>query len=305
MISVQNTARSFAIQFSALFSMYVVVIASISLVISVINLWIFDPVDGPWQYERAVSSIRYSIALLVVFVPIHIVVGYIQHRLRRTEDNTLYVTLTRWLVYLSFVVAGGVAAFQLVSVVLAFLEGELTIRVILKALTILVFVAAAVGYYYMDLQQYWKHNPEWHRIAAVSYLFLVVVVIALGVMTIQSPGEARERALDNQQLQHIQELRWRIDDFVRAEQVLPTTLADLYRQVDGVPRSPDERPDYRYKIVEDDELAYELCATFAHDSVRDRRNEVWPSALRDERRVVDWSYESGEWCFELLAYQDK
>lgn len=305
MNSKQNTAQSFAVQFSALFSMYVVVIASISLVISVIDLLIFDPVDGPWQYERAVTSIRYSIALLVVSAPIHMIVALIQHRLRSPEDNVSYVTLTRWLVYLSFVVAGGVAAFQLVSVVLAFLEGALTARVILKALTIVVFVAAAVAYYYLDLQQYWGRNPARHRIAVGIYLLVVLVVIVLGAMTIQSPGEVRERALDGQQIQDMQEIRWRMDDHVRTEQVLPETVTDLYRRVEDAPRAPEGRPDYRYEILDADELEYQLCATFVHDSSHDTRDQPWPSALRDDRHIVDWSYEAGEWCFELSAYQEK
>lgn len=299
----ESTAPVFVIQFASLFTLYVVLISSITLLLNIVDIWLVDPIDGPFRYEFASSSIRYGVATLLVFGPLHFSVTYILHKGRTNQAVRFYLTVTRWLVYLSFLLAGGVIAFQLVSVLLSALEGELTVRVLIKGLIIISLVSVAAGYHYLDLRQYWDRQRAKHQLAAIVYGLLLLGIVALGIFSVQTPSEMRERSLDMRQVQDLQEIRWRVVDYVLTEDELPQSIAKLYQRSQDVPIPPNDRPAYIYEIVDAETLRYSLCAWFAYASAKETLPYAPPPSHRGQSRE-DWAFDAGEHCFELIAHTE-
>jgi len=150
----ENTAKNFALQVGSLITLYVSIGALISLVFSIITVLYPDSAQYAWEYGSATATIRTTIAILVVFFPTYIILTRMVNTIRRTEVGT-YLKLTKWLVYISLLIGGGVLLGDLVMVLTGFLNGELTIRFVLKALTVLVVVGSAFVYYLADVKGYW------------------------------------------------------------------------------------------------------------------------------------------------------
>ncbi len=135
----ENTAKNFALQLGALIALYVSIGALIMLLFSTINVIYPDLERYPWEVDSASSTIRGAIAALIVFFPAYLVLTRIVNKIRRAEDAA-YSAFTKWLLYLSLLIGGGVLLGDLVTVINNFLNGELTLRFILKALSVFVVV---------------------------------------------------------------------------------------------------------------------------------------------------------------------
>ncbi len=138
-----NTAKHTVLQLGALITLYVSLTSLVVLLFSIINLQLPDAIDSYWEIESSASSVRYAIAMLVVFFPTYITLTRVVNKTRRSETNPTYLGLTKWLLYLSLLVGGGVLLGDAVVVILNFLEGEITMRFLLKAVTLFLVVGVA------------------------------------------------------------------------------------------------------------------------------------------------------------------
>lgn len=299
----EHTAKNFALQLGSLISLYVSLGALLALLFGVINLTFPDAAAGYWQYESAASAIRFSIAMLVVFFPAYVVLTRLVNKSRRA-DKSAYGAFTKWLIYLSLLVGGGVLLGDLVAVVNTFLNGELAIRFALKALAVLVVVGAAFTYYLMDVRGYWEKNEKksiWY--GAIASL-IVLVSLVVGFMNIETPAEVREMRLDARQLEDFQDISWRIEEYYRVNEVLPETLPELYNGIE-IPTAPEDRPAYVYTVTDD--ASFELCATFAHESSRTDSYDSYARPVFEKgmiRNPYNWDHGDGEWCFEREIVTD-
>jgi hypothetical protein len=117
----ENTAKNFALQLGSLIALYVSIVALVTLLFGLITIFYPDVANGYWEYNSASSSVRFGIALLVIFFPVYIVLTRMVNTTRRIEQGS-YLTLTKWLIYLSLLVGGVTILGDLVSVVNAFLN---------------------------------------------------------------------------------------------------------------------------------------------------------------------------------------
>jgi hypothetical protein len=121
------------------------------LVFDFINLALPDPVnDMPRQVIG--RSIRFSIASIIVAFPIFILIAYriaktIQHDPVRRNS-----TIRKWLTYLTLVVAAFIIVGDLIFSIFNLLSGELTLRFLLKALTIGLIAGAIFCYYFWTMR---------------------------------------------------------------------------------------------------------------------------------------------------------
>lgn len=291
-----NTARNFALQLGSLVSLYATLSAVIMVVFGVITLLYPDSVSSPWEYETAQQSIRFGIALLVVFFPAFIVLTRLVNQIRRKETGT-YLMLTKWLVYLSLLLGGGVLLGDFVSVILAYLNGEITLRFILKALTLVIVVGSAFYYYFKDANGFWISHEKESKMYALFVTCIVVAVLALGFTQSDTPAEVRERKADDQQLMDLQDMQWRIEDHYRINGTLPNSTSLLYVGITE-PQAPQGREAYTYKTIDGD--TYELCASFAFTSTRNGEIMVETAMIADPLKnpYNNWDHEAGKTCFE-------
>lgn len=292
-----NTAKNFALQLGSLISLYVSLGAAITLLFGVINIAFPDATEGYWAYDSAQNGIRIGIAMLVVFFPTYLVLTRLVNQVRRKEQGT-YLTLTKWLIYLSLLIGGAIILGDLVAVILAYLNGEVTTRFILKATVLFVIIGAGLGYYILDARGYWQKNEQKSLLYGLAALMMTVAIVATGITYSDSPTEIRERALDQRQIEDLQDMQWRIEEFYRTEGNLPEEIDALYRGI-AAPEAPENRNAYVYTVTAD---GFELCATFSQPS-------QGRASLSISRPVTDgmviqnphnWDHGTGEWCFERI-----
>jgi hypothetical protein len=89
-----------------------------------------------------------------------------------------------------------------------------------------------------------------------------VAAIAAALTVVGSPGDARERRLDERRVSDLSEITASVDRYWANNTVLPASLEEAARGgATSVPRDPESGEAYGYRALGD--RRYELCATFA------------------------------------------
>lgn len=104
---------------------------------------------GPWRTDR----LRWSTSALLVAFPVFV---FVSHRISRSvrKDPTKRASgVRKWLTYATLFVAASVLVGDVTTLVFNVLGGELTIRFILKVVTVGVIAGVVFGYYLWDLRQ--------------------------------------------------------------------------------------------------------------------------------------------------------
>lgn len=294
-----DTAKHFVLQLGSLISLYVSLGFLISLLFGLINISFPDAADQYYQIEITTQSIRLAIAMLVVFFPTYIVLTRMVNNLRRKETLSEFLPLTKWLIYLSLLVGGLVLLGDLVSVLMTFLNGEISERFVFKALSILVVVGLALHYYILDIRGFWIKHESRSIMYAYGALIAVFVVVAFGFGNIETPNQVREMKLDAQQITDLQTIQWRIQDvLLQSSSTVPSDLNQVYGEFPA-PTSPQKREAYTYAKTD---TGFELCATFAHDS---SANQFGGPVISEKTMPIqnadDWQYKAGKYCFKRVV----
>ena len=215
------------------------------------------------------------------------------------------MTLTKWLVYLSLLVGGVILLGDAVTVILTYLNGEITLRFILKALTLLIVVGGAFYYYILDAKLYWVTHESQSKLYAGVVSVVVIVIFALGFTHSDTPTVVREKATDELQTQNLQDMQWRIEDHYRINKILPTDTAQLYVGIPAVV-APEGREAYTYEVVDED--TYKLCATYLYPSqVSTGRDVAVPVSTSPDMLTNpynNWDHGKGNTCFERTLQKE-
>ena len=295
-----HTPKHFVLQLGALLSLYVSLGALLVLLFSLINIMFPDAADSAWVTESARDAVRGAIATLLVVFPSYLVLTRVTNQARRHETGGTYTALARWLIYLSLLVGGGVIAADLVTLIVFFLHGELTVRFVLKVLVLLFVVGATVTYYVLDIRGYFIERARRSLVCGAVASALVLATIVIGFLNIDTPAEVREARIDEQQLDDLREIQWRVEDYLRVNEAVPTSLSEVY-DVEATPSAPPERSVYRYEVTAD---GFQLCAEFARSSTDSSFSQVRPLAPDRDLQYPyilnpnSWEHEAGDWCFE-------
>jgi hypothetical protein len=120
----------------------------------------FDFIDNafpdPAAYEYGgglVESMQWSVASLIIAFPVFLLVSRrIGRELVRNPVKRLS-TIRRWLTYLTLFIAVGFLIGDLITLVYNVLGGELTVRFVLKVITVAAIASTVFGYYLWDLRR--------------------------------------------------------------------------------------------------------------------------------------------------------
>ena len=123
-----------------------------SLIFDFINRAFPDPAVREFG-GRLEDSMRWSASSLIIAFPAFLLISrYIARELVRSPVKRLS-TIRRWLTYLTLFIAACFLIGDLITLVYNLLGGELTVRFLLKAITVAVIASAAFGYYFWDLRR--------------------------------------------------------------------------------------------------------------------------------------------------------
>ncbi len=292
-----HTAKHFVLQLGSLVSLYLSLSFLIVLIFGVINKMFPDAADQYYQIESYQSDIRLGIAMVIVFFPTYILLTRTVNRLRRSKKDGTYLSLTKWLVYLSLLIGGLALLGDLVTVIMTYLNGEVTTRFIFKALAVLLVVGAAFQYYILDARGYWLKNEKKSVQFAIGAIIIVIAALGYGFTNVQTPSIVREQRLDATQVTDLQNIQWQIQDYYFTNKKLPDDLS-LVTQV-PLPKAPESRPSYRYTVVDG---GFELCATFSQVSTDPQMNYSKPVMGEGGIQNPDnWQHGIGETCFKRIV----
>ncbi len=146
-------AREAFLYLVSFISLYIWVFSFGALLFSFIDLWFPDIARGYYYGDFTGGGMRVAISSLIVAFPLYVFLMRQLQKGAKADPERRESRVRKWLSYLTLVVASSVLIGDLISVIFNLLGGELTIRFLLKALTVFVITGALFGYYLSDLQE--------------------------------------------------------------------------------------------------------------------------------------------------------
>lgn len=276
----KSSTVDIVINFFSFILLGIVVTALGILLFGVIDKLFPDVLDGFNSYAEAStsSSIHYAISALIIGFPLYYFSMRLWFRTFREDEGRTESKLSQWLTYLVLLITAVTIVGDLITVVFTLLQGEITVRFFLKALTILIIAGIVFGFYYLERRkiQYHVDIPRtiflsFGRVVTGFLLFSIV----LGFFVSGSPTTERNRTLDRIRVEHLSTLASCIEDYARTFGNLPKTLTDLettnqFSYCKSSMYDPETRSPYEYKVVTASRTEglvqvgdFELCANFS------------------------------------------
>jgi hypothetical protein len=149
-----GSARDAFLHLLAFTALYASAISLVLLLFTYIEFWFPDPAMRASTYgvEAALSGIRAQLATLIVAYPLFLLTwSYLLREVRQTPEQAKS-GVRRWLSFLSLFVGAVTIMTDVICVVYFLVEGDLTIRFLLKVLTLLVITGSISLYLLLVLR---------------------------------------------------------------------------------------------------------------------------------------------------------
>lgn len=258
----------------------------------VINKTVADVLAGVQGYSDEIM--KFAISAIIISTPLY----YWMLRLIKTafKKGELKADsgIRRWLTYFILFVSAVVAIGWLIGTINSWLSGELSLKFILKTLSVLVITGVIFSYYFYDIRQGVKVGKNINLIYLIVSLVLVLGSFITSFFFVESPQNTRIRLYDQNVTNDLSALDSGINSYYSKNKTLPKDLKALIETSDYyVTKSQlgDKAgtQTYVYKVI--DATHYELCATFKSnnkDLVTDQMRYANPRFLHD----------AGYYCFK-------
>lgn len=241
------------------------------LIFQYINVYFPDTLAGYYYFSPSsyYGTIRQALATLIVIFPVYIWVSRFLKKDIEENPEKRDLKIRKWLLYLTVFVAALVIIGDLVTLINTFLNGELTMRFILKVLAIIFVAGSIFSHYYFELREL-KNKPkkgfDGMNIYTWAVIVIVVAAIAFGFVVAGSPQNQRTVRFDERRSQDLSSLQSQIINYWQKKNELPQNLDQVANDILGIiiPRDPKTGESYEYKVLGG--LKFELCATFETSS---------------------------------------
>lgn len=278
-----NAKYAFLYMFS-LVALLFVALGTGQVIFQAINKFI---VDTALPYAFNSDLLKMAISALVISIPVYyLVMRYLEKSLAKGELDK-DSAIRRWLIYFILFVSSVVMIIWLITVISSFLNGELTTKSILKAVTAMVISGIIFAYYFYDVKRDEIKAKDW----VVRTFLIVTLVLTIGSLIgsfffVETPTQARARKHDEQVLNQFSELDSAFNTYFAKYNKLPDTLVSGLTETPYLTADkyvdPISKKAYVYKKTAND--AYQLCADFQTDNrnVNDQATYIysdrWPHA---------------------------
>jgi hypothetical protein len=261
-----------------------------SMLFEFINHWFPDVVsrNNVWDARSAVTL---QLASVAVAFPIYLLVMRTILREATGHPESLESGVRKWLTYIALLGTAGAMICDLIWFLDYFLTGELTMRFVLKAATVMAISGAVFAYYITSLR--WNRSANLERAKSRSVIFgtaatlVVIGAFCVGLGVAGTPSKQRRIEADRKRVEDLRNLGFAIK--LRHDRdpnaTIPVTLADLK----SGSRTTDPETGAPYEYHPRQGGAYELCANFAAANESSRLG--YPSNF--------WEHGAGRSCFSL------
>jgi hypothetical protein len=282
-------------------ALYASAIAGVSLLFDYVNRLLPDPALGESARTSvwALRGIRWSLATLLVSFPAFVWLSRFLLLEMSTQHERTWSGIRRWLTYLTLFSAAVALAADVVTLVFYLLEGELSIRFLLKVAIVCLVATMTFAYYLATVRMPARllAASGMHRKFGAAAAALAAVTFVWGVFVVGSPVSERQRKLDERRIGDLESIESSIDRLClgpaesRAEgrphdlvKPLPASLLEVTKGAVATRPAvldPATGAGYDYRVT--GPSTFELCATF------DRS--------RDEDGRARWNHPAGRHCF--------
>lgn len=256
----------------------IIATALVTLFYQIINRYFPDPLMiGYYRNSFQTDAIHYAIAALIIGFPIYYMSMRLWFRGFQKDEGKVETKLTKWLTYLVLLIASITIVGDLIVAVYKLLQGELSARFFLKALTIFVIAGAIFGFYFLERKKIQYRKPISQNVfkifgAIISAIILIGII--LGFMAGGSPTKERKRGLDRQRENDLSSISRCVENYAKQYKRLPNSLSELQKTASysycANKKDPSTRKPYEYRVIYGSKTVrairegeFELCAVFA------------------------------------------
>ncbi|MFH1670595.1 MAG: DUF5671 domain-containing protein [Patescibacteria group bacterium] len=297
-ISPHSYARDFFLHLITVVLLYASVVSAITLLFQYINVLFPDQLS--FYYAGALGAIRWSTATLLIMYPVFVLTSWILQREMKASPEKAEFRIRRWLLALTLFLASLTIIIDLITLVYNFLSGELSVRFMLKVLVIFAVTGTVFGYYMWEWRRKHFGKSPIQRSFAWGVSVFVIAAIAASFFIVGSPNYQRKVRLDEQRVQHLQNIQYEIINYWQQKKSLPSSIASLTDPIRGftVPIDPVSGEPYGYTAVS--ALSFELCATFDVATPEPLRTPTGRSEVVGPYGETNqsWVHEAGVDCFD-------
>lgn len=278
--------------------LYTVLVSLVILFFTFIERLFPDPALGRIPVSYDASGIRWSMAAVIVAFPFFILLSrFLTGEMQRHPEKAAS-GVRRWLTYLTLFLAASVLIGDFITLVFSLLQGELSVRFILKVLVVLAVAGCTFTYYFVTVRSL-KVEMSFHRLFAGIASAAVAVALFWGFVLAGSPPSERARQFDERRLEDLRTIQNEITNIVFAgkpiepgtrtlQKALPKNLDEVAAQAVNQriqAEDPETGAPYEYRVLS--ETRYELCATFSFERTSDYD--------------VSWDHPAGRHCYQIDA----
>jgi len=285
----RNIPRDVFLHLLAIVTLYWTAVSFVALLWQHVNYFFPDILNYMAVYYAS-GLIRFLVSSLIIVFPVFILVSWYLNKIYKREYAVRESKIRKWLIYLTLFVAALVIIGDLISVINTFLGGEIKVRFILKALSVLIVAVAVFWYYLDDVRRETPTKLAKPFVWCAGVLVLVAVVGAFFI--IGSPQTARLMEFDQRKINDLQNIQGQIVNYWQSKEKLPATLSDLEDPISGfkAPVDPQSGAAYEYNVKNATSLSFELCAVF-NKPYRAQTDLPIP-------RLENWNHGEGRVCFQ-------
>jgi len=292
----RNLPRDLFLHLLSIVTLYWSAVSFVALLWQYIN-YFFPDVLNSNSYGFS-SSIRFAVSSLMIVFPVFIAVSWFLSRIYKKEAVVRESKIRKWLLYLTLFIASLVIIGDLVTTINMLLGGEVTIKFILKALSVLIVAGLVFGYYLDDVRRETPAQSGKYFGWGTGALVLGVIIGAFFI--VGSPQTARLLQFDQQKIQDLQIIQGQIVNYWQRKEVLPNSLADLNDPISSykIPNNPQTNQPYEYRVKDAQNLAFELCVNFNREGT-DMYAPGGGLNIPVSKQILDnWQHPAGDYCFQ-------
>lgn len=244
------------------------------------------------------GQFRFAISALFIATPIFFIINRFINRGLQSKELDQESGIRRWLTYFILLVSSITVLGIFISVINNFLNGELTLSFVLKALTMLIISGSVFSFYLYDIKR--ADATKKDKVVKIFFWASLVLIVAAFVSAwffMESPKEARNRRLDQIVVNNIYSLESAVNSYYDTNKALPESLAamqnnpDLYFDQKAL-TDPETGAEIVYQKI--DATNFQFCATF--------RTSSYP-ANNATRPTINYAsgskdHEAGYHCFK-------
>ncbi len=242
---------------------------------------VINSVYPDYQYgfrDPYASSIRMSVAIMIVLTPILIGLARKMHKDIRENADRANIWVRRWGFYITLAVTIITLASDLVALIYNFLGGEMSPRFIWKVVVLGIISGIMWLYTHSEIKGTFSASPKKGLITSIALGVSVIAVAVIGISLTGSPSFLRQVKDDNTRESNLSTIQYRVIDYYRNKGELPISLSKITEgdpNATVLPVDPKTGVEYGYSVlppkIQDGAtfVSFNLCADFEQDGTAD------------------------------------